>query len=90
MSKSLLFDLKVLEFKLKESLEQYEKEKIEENLELLKSSIDELCSFIVKKENHLAFSRPKKIKIFGFMLHPFEIFLLKYLVLLKKKKLEKY
>lgn len=27
MSKSLLFDLKVLEFKLKESLEQYEKEK---------------------------------------------------------------
>ena len=30
MSKSLLFDLKVLEFKLKESLEQYEKERIEE------------------------------------------------------------
>ena len=55
MSKSLLFDLKVLEFKLKESLEQYEKERIEENLELLKSSINELCSFIVKKENHLAF-----------------------------------
>ena len=51
MSKSLLFDLKVLEFKLKESLEQYEKERIEENLELLKSSIDELCSFIVKKEH---------------------------------------
>lgn len=55
MSKSLLFDLKVLEFKLKESLEQYEKEKTEENLELLKNGIDELCSFIIKKENHLAF-----------------------------------
>lgn len=40
---------------MKESLEQYEKERIEENLELLKSSINELCSFIVKKENHLAF-----------------------------------
>ncbi|XGU46295.1 hypothetical protein ACEXAJ_08070 [Fusobacterium necrophorum subsp. funduliforme] len=52
MSKSLLFDLKVLEFKLKESLEQYEKEKTEENLELLKNGIDELCSFIVKKENY--------------------------------------
>ena len=31
MSKSLLFDLKVLEFKLKESLKLYENTKIEEN-----------------------------------------------------------
>ena len=55
MSKSLLFDLKVLEFKLKESLKLYEETKIEENFELLKANIDELCSFIIKKENHLAF-----------------------------------
>lgn len=55
MSKSLLFDLKVLEFKLKESLKLYENIKIEENFELLKTSIDELCSFIINKENHLAF-----------------------------------
>lgn len=55
MSKSLLFDLKVLEFKLKESLKLYENTKIEANFELLKTNIDELCSFIIKKENHLAF-----------------------------------
>lgn len=55
MSKSLLFDLKVLEFKLKESLKLYEETKIEENFELLKANIDELCSFIIKKENHLSF-----------------------------------
>jgi len=51
----LLFDLKVLEFKLKESLKLYENTKIEANFELLKTNIDELCSFIIKKENHLAF-----------------------------------
>ena len=55
MSKSLLFDLKVLEFKLKESLKLYEETKIEENFELLKANIDELCSFIIKKENHLSY-----------------------------------
>lgn len=55
MSKSLLFDLKVLEFKLKESLKLYEETKIEGNFELLKANIDELCSFIIKKENHLSF-----------------------------------
>ena len=49
MSKSLLFDLKVLEFKLKESLKLYENTKIEANFELLKTNIDELCSFIIKE-----------------------------------------
>lgn len=66
MSKSLLFDLKVLEFKLKESLKLYENTKIEANFELL------------------------KMKILEHMLYLLEIYLLKYLVLLKKKKLEKY
>ncbi|SQD08343.1 Uncharacterised protein [Fusobacterium necrophorum subsp. necrophorum] len=50
MSKSLLFDLKVLEFKLKESLEQYEKEKTEENLELLKNGIDECVLLSLRKK----------------------------------------
>ncbi len=67
MSKSLLFDLKVLEFKLKESLRQYETEKIEENLRLLKTSINELCSFIIRKENHLVFfqnQENKELKVY--------------------------
>ena len=53
MSKSLLFDLKVLEFKLKESLKLYENTKIEANFELLKTNIDELCSFIIKKRKKI-------------------------------------
>lgn len=60
MIKSLLFDLKVLEFKLKESLEQYEREETEQNFELLKMNLDEICSFIIKKENHLAFYQVEK------------------------------
>ena len=89
MSKSLLFDLKVLEFKLKESLKLYEETKIEENFELLKANIDELCSFIIKKENHLSFfqtTENENIRTYVVSIRD----LLKYLASLKKKKLGRY
>lgn len=58
MSK-LLFDLKILEFKLKESLEIYKRKICNENFELLKTNIDELCTFITNRENQLTFFKVK-------------------------------
>lgn len=55
MSESLLFDLKVLEFKLKEAFILYENSKTGSSIELLKSIIHDLCSFIISKENQLKF-----------------------------------
>lgn len=55
----LLFDLKILEFKLKESLEIYKRKICNENFELLKTNIDELCTFITNRENQLTFFKVK-------------------------------
>lgn len=55
----LLFDLKILEFKLKESLEIYKRKICNENFELLKTTIDELCTFITNRENQLTFFKVK-------------------------------
>lgn len=89
MSTSLLFDLKVLEFKLKESLLQYEIEKNEENCELLKTNINELSSFIRNKENHLVFFKNEANKEIPNYVKSIRDFSIKILGIIEKEEARK-